>query len=121
MSSKPRILFLCTGNSCRSQMAEAWTRYLKGDLFDPYSAGVETRDVDSRAIKVMAEIGIDISGQQSKHVDTLLDLEFDYVVTVCDHAREACPFFPAKTKHAFTGASLILLNWPQQRKTKRRP
>lgn len=98
MSSKPRVLFLCTGNSCRSQMAEAWTRYLKGDLFDPYSAGVETRDVDPRAIKVMAEIGIDISGQQSKHVDTLIDLEFDYVVTVCDHAREACPFFPAKTK-----------------------
>jgi arsenate reductase (thioredoxin) len=98
MSSKPRILFLCTGNSCRSQMAEAWTRHLKGDIFDSYSAGVVPRDVDSRAIKVMAEIGIDISDQQSKHIDTLIDLEFDYVVTVCDHAREACPFFPARTK-----------------------
>jgi arsenate reductase (thioredoxin) len=98
VSAIPRILFLCTGNSCRSQMAEAWTRLLKGDMLEPYSAGVETRGVDPRAIKVMAEVGIDISGQQSKHVDTLLGLEFDYVVTVCDHAREACPYFPAKTR-----------------------
>ncbi len=98
MPVKSKILFLCTGNSCRSQMAEAWTRRLRGDLFEPHSAGVETRDVDPRAMKVMAEVGIDISGHVSKHVDTFEDIEFDYVITVCDHAREACPFFPAKTK-----------------------
>jgi arsenate reductase (thioredoxin) len=79
-------------------MAEAWTRHLKGDQFDPYSAGIEVRDIDSRAIRVMAEVGIDMSGQRSKNVDTLQDIEFDYVVTVCDHAREACPFFPAKKR-----------------------
>ena len=98
MPSKSKILFLCTGNSCRSQMAEAWTRYLMSDLFDPYSAGIEIRDIDSRAIRVMAEVGIDISGQRSKNVDTLKDIQFDYVITVCDHAREACPFFPAKKR-----------------------
>ena len=79
-------------------MAEAWTRYLMGDLFDPYSAGIEIRDIDSRAIRVMAEVGIDITDQQSKNVETLKDIEFDYVITVCDHAREACPFFPARTR-----------------------
>ena len=98
MPEKQRILFLCTGNSCRSQIAEAWTRHLKGDLFDAYSAGVEPKEVDPRVIKAMAEAGIDISGQTSKDVSTLGDLEFDYVVTLCDHAREACPFFPAKTR-----------------------
>lgn len=79
-------------------MAEAWTRHLKGDLFDVYSAGVEPKEVDPRAIKAMAEAGIDISGRKSKDVSTLGDLEFDYVVTLCDHASEACPFFPAKTR-----------------------
>jgi len=79
-------------------MAEAWTRHLKGDQFDPYSAGIEIHDIDSRAIRVMAEIGIDMSGQRSKNVETLQDIEFDYVVTVCDHAHEACPFFPAKKR-----------------------
>ncbi len=79
-------------------MAEAWTRHLKGDQYEPYSAGVEVRPIDPLAIQVMAEAGIDISGQHSKHVDTLKDLEFDYVVTVCDHAHEACPFFPARTR-----------------------
>lgn len=96
MLPKSKILFLCTGNSCRSQMAEAWTRHLKGDQFDPYSAGIEVRDIDSRAIRVMAEVGIDMSGQRPKNVDTLQEIEFDYVITVCDYAREACPFFPAK-------------------------
>jgi arsenate reductase len=103
MSEKQKILFLCTGNSCRSQMAEAWTRHLKGDLFEPYSAGVEVRGLDPRAVKAMAEVGLDISGQRSKSVDTLVDVEFDYVVTVCDHAREACPFFPAKTRMLHAG------------------
>lgn len=97
MDEKRRILFLCTGNSCRSQMAEAWTRHLKGDQFEAYSAGVEPRAVDPRAVNAMAEVGIDISGQKSKDVDALGNMEFDYVVTLCDNARESCPYFPAKT------------------------
>jgi len=98
MSQKLKILFLCTGNSCRSQMAEAWTKHLKKDQFDAYSAGVQPKPIDPRAIKAMAEAGIDISGQKSKDVNTLGDLEFEYVVTLCDNARESCPYFPAKTK-----------------------
>jgi arsenate reductase len=98
MSEKSKILFLCTGNSCRSQMAEAWTRHLKGDQFEAYSAGVEPRRIDPRAIKAMAEVGIDISRQKSKDVDGFGSMEFDYVITLCDNARESCPYFPAKTK-----------------------
>lgn len=98
-----KILFLCTGNSCRSQMAEAWTRHLRGEEFESCSAGVEPRGVDPKAVKVMADVGIDISGQQSKAVDTLVNLEFDYVVTLCNHAQETCPFFPAKTKLLHVG------------------
>ncbi len=95
---KIKLLYLCTGNSCRSQIAEAWTRHLKGDQIEPYSAGVAPKGVDPRAIKVMAEAGIDISGQKSKTIDALENLEFDYVITLCDNARETCPFFPAKTR-----------------------
>jgi arsenate reductase len=95
---KPTILFLCTGNSCRSQMAEGWTRKLFGDRFDVYSAGLEPRELDPRAVRVMREAGIDISGQRSKHVDELSDIEFDHVITVCDNAKENCPFFPARVK-----------------------
>jgi arsenate reductase len=95
---KKKILYLCTGNSCRSQMAEAWTKQLKGDQFETYSAGVEPKTIDPRAVKSMAEAGIDISGQKSKDIDALGDLEFDYVITLCDNARESCPFFPAKTR-----------------------
>ena len=98
MADKIRILFLCTGNSCRSQMAEAWTRHLKGDRFEAHSAGVEPKRVDPRAIKAMAEAGLDISAKKSKDVDALGDMVFDYVVTLCDNARESCPYFPAKTK-----------------------
>lgn len=98
MSQKLKILFLCTGNSCRSQMAEAWTKHLKGDKFDVYSAGVQPKAIDPRAIKAVAEVGLDISKQKSKDVNTLGDLEFEYVVTLCDNARESCPYFPAKTK-----------------------
>ena len=98
MADKKRILFLCTGNTCRSQMAEAWTRHLKGDRFEAYSAGVAPKGVDPRAIKAMAEVGLDISGQKSKDVDALGRMEFDYVITLCDNARESCPYFPAKTK-----------------------
>jgi arsenate reductase len=79
-------------------MAEAWTRALKGSEYEPYSAGVEVKPLDPRAVKAMAEVGIDISMQQSKHIDSVADREFDYVVTLCSHAQETCPFFPAKTK-----------------------
>ena len=98
MSEKSRILFLCTGNSCRSQMAEAWTKRLKGDQFEACSAGVEPKEVDPRAVKAMAEAGIDVSAQKSKDIDSLGDMEFDFVVTLCDNAKESCPFFPARTR-----------------------
>ena len=92
-----KILFLCTGNSCRSQMAETWTRYVKAGVIEPYSAGTQPKWIDPRAVKAMAEVGIDISGYKSKSVLDLPDMEFDYVITFCDDAQQACPFFPAKT------------------------
>jgi len=92
-----RVLFLCTGNSCRSQMAEGWARHILSDRVEGYSAGTVPKDVDPRAVRVMAEVGVDISAQRSKHLDELADLEFDYVITLCDHAHQACPVFPAKT------------------------
>jgi arsenate reductase len=88
-----KILFLCTGNSCRSQMAEGWARALKADTIESYSAGSEARGLDPRAVKVMAEIGIDISGQRSKKADELSAVDFDYVVTLCGSANEACPLW----------------------------
>ncbi|MDD4028634.1 MAG: arsenate reductase ArsC [Caldisericia bacterium] len=96
MSEKPRILFLCTGNSCRSQMAEGWTRFLKGDLMEAYSAGTEPQRLNPNAVKVMKEMGVDISNQHSKHIQEFQGTLFDVVVTVCDHAHETCPFFPTK-------------------------
>lgn len=96
MPSRLKILFLCTGNACRSQMSEGWARHLKGSLIDAYSAGVAPHGVDPRAVQVMAEAGVDISGHTSKHLDTLLDVPFDYVVTVCDNAAESCPIFPER-------------------------
>jgi arsenate reductase len=98
MKDKIKILFLCTGNSCRSQMAEGWARHLKGDVIEAYSAGVWPVSVNPKTIKVMSEAGVDISGQTSKHVDELLDIDFDYVVTLCDNARQLCPVFPGKAK-----------------------
>ena len=98
MTEKKRILYLCTGNSCRSQMAEAWTKHLKGEEFVAYSAGVKPKNIDPRAIRAMAEVGLDISGQKSKDIDALGNMEFDYVITLCDNARESCPYFPAKTR-----------------------
>ena len=95
---KLKVLFLCTGNSCRSQMAEGWARALKGDVIEPYSAGVAPHRLDPRAVKVMGEAGVDISGHRSRHVNELMDLDFDYVVTVCDRARGACPLFPGKAR-----------------------
>jgi arsenate reductase len=100
---KMKILFLCTGNSCRSQMAEGWARHLKGDLVDPYSAGIEPKPLDSYAVRVMAEAGVDISGHRSKHLNELKNRTFDYVVTVCDSANERCPFFPGKTVRIHKG------------------
>jgi arsenate reductase len=92
-----KILFLCTGNSCRSQMAEAFSRHLIKDRIDAYSAGIAPKDVDPQAIKAMSEIGIDISHQQSKSTDNVKDMKFDFVITLCDNAQKTCPTFPAKT------------------------
>ena len=100
---KLKVLFLCTGNSCRSQMAEGWARHLKGDVIEPYSAGIEPHGLDPRAVRVMAEAGVDISGHRSKHVEELKDVQFDYVVTVCDQAHESCPLFPGRTKVIHVG------------------
>jgi arsenate reductase len=96
--SKLKVLFLCTGNSCRSQMAEGWARHLKGDVIDAYSAGVETHGMNPNAVRVMAEAGVDLSGQRSKHVDELKGVPLDYVVTVCGHAHESCPTLPGGAK-----------------------
>ena len=90
-----KILFLCTGNSCRSQMAEGWTRALKGDIIEAYSAGIETHGLNPNAVKVMAEAGVDITPQKSQHIDEFKDVKLDYVITVCNHAHETCPWFPA--------------------------
>jgi arsenate reductase len=100
---KLKILFLCTGNSCRSQMAEGWCRHLKGDIIEAYSAGIETHGLNLYAVKVMAEAGVDISGHKSKLLTDLNGIDFDYVVTVCGHAHETCPFFPAKSKVIHVG------------------
>ena len=103
MSRKLKILFLCTGNSCRSQMAEGWTRALKSDAIEPYSAGIETHGLNPNAVKVMAEAGVDISGHRSQNVQDLMDVPLDYVVTVCGHANETCPMFPGKAKVVHVG------------------
>jgi arsenate reductase len=100
---KLKVLFLCTGNSCRSQMAEGWARHLKGDVIEPYSAGIAPHSLDPGAVQVMGEAGVDISGHRSKHVDELKSIPFDYVVTVCDQAYESCPFFPGRTKVIHVG------------------
>jgi len=97
------ILFLCTGNSCRSQMAEGWARHLHGERVRAYSAGVRPKGLDPRAVAVMAEVGVDISGQASRHVNELLEIPFDWVVTVCDSARESCPLFPGKARVVHRG------------------
>ncbi len=98
-----KVLFLCTGNSCRSQMAEGWTRALKGDAVEVYSAGIETHGLNQTAVTVMAEAGVDISTHTSKHIDNLRYIDFDAVITVCDNARETCPFFPGAKKMIHVG------------------
>ena len=84
-------------------MAEGWCKYLKGDMIEPYSAGIETHGLNQNAVKVMAEVGVDISGHHSKYIDELKNIDFDYVVTVCGHANEHCPMFPGKTKVIHVG------------------
>jgi arsenate reductase (thioredoxin) len=98
MTSRKRVLILCTGNSARSQMAEGLLRHLAGDRFDVASAGVAPTEVRPEAIAVMRELGIDISHHRSKSVDEFLGQDFDYVITVCDNANEQCPIFPSNTK-----------------------
>ncbi len=103
LREKLKILFLCTGNSCRSQMAEGWAHHLKNDVIDAYSAGTEPQRLNPLAVRVMEEVGIDISKHQSKSVDELSEIDFDFVVTVCDRAHESCPIFPGKTKVIHVG------------------
>jgi arsenate reductase len=96
MADRINVLFLCTGNSCRSQIAEGWTNHLKSDIIEGYSAGIRPIGVNPKTIQVMAEAGVDISNHTSKHIDDLVGIDFDYVVTVCDNAREQCPVFPGR-------------------------
>lgn len=103
MTDKKRVLILCTGNSARSQMAEGLLRNEAGDRYEVYSAGTKPSSVRPEAISVMKEIGIDISGHRSKSVDEFAGQELDYVITVCDNAKESCPIFPGTTKR---------LHWP---------
>ncbi len=95
---KIKVLFLCTGNSCRSQIAEGWARHLKGSVIDAYSAGIRPIGVSSRAIKVMAEEDVDISMHESQQIDEFSEIDFDYVLTLCDNAAENCPVFSGKAK-----------------------
>lgn len=110
-NEKLNVLFLCTGNSCRSQMAEGWARHLKSDCIEAFSAGVLPHKVNERAIAIMAEAGVDISGHTSNHLDEYSGLEFDYVITVCNNAKEQCPLYPKKTRmvhHQFDDPSFVV-------------
>lgn len=95
---KPQVLFLCTGNACRSQMAEGWARHLAADRLRAYSAGTDPHGLDPRAVAVMAEVGVTIGEQRSKHLDALAEIDFDLVVTVCDRAQESCPNVAGRAK-----------------------
>ena len=98
-----KILFLCTGNSCRSQMAEGWARHLKRGEIEASSAGIARHGMNPYAVRVMEEAGVDMSGHSSKTLDDLPGLEFDVVVTLCGHASETCPFFPGQTRRVHRG------------------
>ncbi len=103
-TNKQRVLILCTGNSARSQMAEGLLRHVAGDRFDVFSAGTKPVGLNPNAVTVLSELGIDIAGHRSKSVDEFAGQQFDYVITVCDNAKEACPFFPgggARIHHSF--------------------
>ena len=97
------ILFLCTGNSCRSQMAEGWAKHFKKDEFTAFSAGIVRHGMNPYAVRVMEEAGVDMSGHSSKTLDDLTGLEFDAVVTLCGHASETCPFFPGRARRVHRG------------------
>lgn len=115
---KIKVLFLCTGNSCRSQMAEGWAKALKNDVIEAYSAGIETHGLNPNAIRVMQEAGIDISTHHSKHINELADVPFDYVVTVCDSASESCPLFSGKTTvvhHGFEDPPKLAKGLPEEK------
>ena len=101
MTEKLNVLFLCTGNSCRSQMAEGWANELKNNRINAFSAGIETHGLNPNAVKVMSEVGLDISKNQSKLVKDLGDVAWDLVITLCGHANETCPYFsgPCKVVH----------------------
>jgi arsenate reductase (thioredoxin) len=117
VNKKLKILYICTGNSCRSQMAEGWTRRLKGDHLEPFSGGVENHGLDPKAVKVMAEAGVDISNQRSKLLSELTNQSFDYVVTICNKARESCPVFPGKAKmrhQGFDNPPLLTANFSSE-------
>jgi arsenate reductase len=103
MAKKIKILFLCTGNSCRSQMAEGWAKTLKGEEIKAFSAGVETHALNPLAVKVMAEAGVDITHQRSKLVDKYKQVAFDAIITLCGHAHENCPYFPGGGKIIHVG------------------
>ena len=103
MDDRLKILFLCTGNSCRSQMAEGWTRRLKGPVIKAFSAGIEIHGLNKLAVRAMSEAGVDISRQRSKMLDELAGEQFDFVITVCDHAHESCPLFYGNTKVIHVG------------------
>ena len=98
ITSKKKILVLCTGNSCRSQIAEGYLRSFAGNKAEVYSAGIEAHGVNSKAIATMCEDGYDISKHTSNHLDEYINIDFDFVITVCDNAKERCPFFPTKAK-----------------------
>lgn len=103
MKSKLKLLFLCTGNSCRSQMAEGWTRFLKGDSIEVYSAGIETHGLNPNAVKVMYESGVDISNHQSQNISEFKEVNLDVVITVCGNAHETCPVFPTNCQVIHVG------------------
>jgi len=102
-NKKMNMLFLCTGNSCRSQMAEGWAKHLKGDKFESYSAGIAIRELNPNAVKVMAEAGVDISKHQPKLLSSLDDISFDVVIAVCGHAYERCSVYPKNAKIIYQG------------------
>ena len=111
MTRKKKILVLCTGNSCRSQIAEGYLRYFAGEKAEIFSAGVETHGVNPRAVATMLEDGIDLSSHRSKNVSAFKDTAFDFVITVCDHANEVCPVFPGtaqKFHHNFADPAKVV-------------
>ena len=123
MGEKKRVLILCTGNSARSQMAEGLLRSLGGGRFEVFSAGTRPSRVRPEAVEAMREVGIDISGQRSKSVEEFAGREFDYVITVCDNAREECPVFPGRTERvhwSFDDPAEAAGGWPERLEVFRR-